>query len=135
MNILYFICAMCNIRKESGIERVRKTEERQKRASNLNERNVGRTGKKPQTISSIFCVLSQQQRTFIQQASKSLLIVFHPTEIYLYFARSHFIFPSAEEEKFTRPRVRPTNFHGLYTESFRSHFLLMYFYVNRDETA
>lgn len=75
--------------------------ERQKRASNLNERNVGRTGKKPQTIISIFCVLSQQQHTFIQQASKSLLIVFHPTEIYLYFARSHFVLPSVEEEKYS----------------------------------
>lgn len=64
-------------------------------------------------------MLSQQQHTFIQQASKSLLIVFHPTEIYLYFARSHFELPSAEEEKtLTRPRVRPTNFHGIYTESF-----------------
>lgn len=68
-------------------------------------------------------MLSQQQHTV--KASKSLLIVFHPTKIYLYFVPLSFCAPLQRKRKNTRPRVRPSNFHAIYTENFRSLFVLM----------
>jgi hypothetical protein len=69
MNILYFICAMCNIRKyQASREREREKDRREieARRGNLNERTKRRSdGEKTSNHYFNFCVLSQQQHTFI----------------------------------------------------------------------
>lgn len=88
----------------------------------MNETSVGRE-KNLKPLFQFLCAFTTTAHIYSEQG-KSLLIVYHPTEIYLYFAPLSFCACSPSEEN-TRPRVRPTNFHGIYTESFRSHFVLM----------
>lgn len=70
----------------------------------------GRTGKTSNHYFN-FCVLSQQQHTVIaRQRAYSL-----------YSTQQKFIsvLPRSQKQP-DRPRLRPTNFHAIYTESFRS---------------
>lgn len=116
MNILYFICAMCNIRNRQERRRREIAAHRQPKWTKRRS-----DGKKTSNHYFNFCVLSQQHTDIRQARAYSL---YSPDKNYLYFAPLSFIAPLRRKRKTPDPGLDRPIFMAC-TRSFQSLFVLM----------